>query len=276
MTLNYSPIIAAVFFFFGTVLRLVAFVRYVHRSHFDAHERQDLRPSHIEKEWQYRLDESGLVASYHLLNAMAWVLFAIPVLQVAWVLSRGGQRKVRTHGAIVGFALTGIITELISRFLVFGLKSSALWISSTFNLDTWLPAGLDDGADKIGWRALEVTYLITTGLTTFVDAFEWVCLSVILVLIAYSVASMQNPVLSIWWSRFGLLIAFLCVFDLAGAIVLLYDQHVYTLFAVGISAINMLLFLPIWLTMLAIQLPKALPTYIPAQDMEQTPPVGRL
>lgn len=268
MALAYSPIFAAIFFFVGTVMRLVAFVRYVNRSHFDAYARQDLRPSHIEKEWQYRRDEAALVATYNVLNTMAWVLFAIPMLQVAWVLSRGGQRKVRTHGAMVGFALTGIITELIARLLSFGGKSSALWVSSTFNLDVWLPEGIYNEADKIGWRALEVTYLITHGLTTFIDGFEWVCLSVILVLIAYSVASMQDRVFSVWWSRFGLLIAFLCVFDLLGAIILLYDQHVYTLFAVCISAINMLIFLPVWLTMLAIQLPKTLPTYVPARDME--------
>jgi hypothetical protein len=268
MALAYSPIIAAIFFVVGTLMRLVAFVRYINRKHFDAYERQDLRPSHIEKEWQYRRDESGLVATYNCLNAMAWVILAIPMLQVAWALSRGGQRKVRTHGAIVGFALTGIITELISRLLSFGGKSSALWISSSFNLDVWLPQGTYVESDKIGWRALEVTYLIANGMTTFIDAFEWVCLSVILVLIAYSVGSMQDRVFNVWWSRFGLLIAFLCVFDLVGAIVLLYDQHTYTLFAVSISVINMLIFLPVWLTMLAIQLPKALPTYVPARDME--------
>ena len=268
MTIAYSPLFAATFFVLGTVLRLVSAIRYINRSHYNEYERQDLNPSHIQKEWQHRRDESTLVASYHFLNAMAWVFFAIPMLQVAWALSCGGQRKIRTHSAIVGFSLTGIITELISRFLVFGSKSSALWVSSTFNLNTWLPDGIYSSADKIGWRALEVSYLITSGLTTFVDAFEWVCLPVVLVLIAYSVASMQNQVFSVWWSRFGLLIALLCVFDLAGAIVLLRDQHAYTRFAVAISSINMLIFLPIWLTMLAIQLPKALPTYVPARDMD--------
>lgn len=268
MAIAYSPIFAAIFFFFGSLLRIVSFVRYINRSHFDADERQDLSPSHIQKEWQHRRDESLLVSSYHLLNTMAWVLFAIPMFQVAWALSRGGQRKVRTHSAIVGFSLAGIITEVVSRLLGFGGRSSALWISSTFNLDVWLPDGVYFEADKIGWRALEVTYLIISGLTTFVDAFEWVCLSVILVLIAYSVATMQDRAFSVWWSRFGLLIAFLCVFDLVCGIVLLYDQHSYTRFAVGISAINMLIFLPLWLSMLAIQLPKALPTYVPARDMD--------
>jgi hypothetical protein len=65
-------------------------------------------------------------------------------------------RKIRTHGVIVGFALTGIITELTSRFLLGG-RSTSVWVSTTFNLNVWLPPNVYDGLDKIGWRALEVT-----------------------------------------------------------------------------------------------------------------------
>jgi hypothetical protein len=102
---------------------------------------------------------------------------------------------------------------------------------------------------------------------TFVDSFGTgtVC-SVVSALIAYSVSSMQNKALNIWWARFGLLVAFLCLFDLVGAVILLYDEHTYTRFAVGISAINMGIFLPSWLIILAFQLPKALPNYVPARD----------
>lgn len=270
MQVAYSPLLAALFFFVSSILRFIVYIQYINRTHYNEGLRLELDPTHIEKEWQHRIDTEGLVNSAHILNAIAWVFFAIPIMQVAWILSRGGRRKVRTHGAIVGFALTGIICEVISRFLVFGSKSAALWLASSFNLDKWLPAGMYDGNDKIGWRALEVTYIIMHGLTTYVDSFEWVCLFSILVLILYSVGSMNNPVLSIWWARFGLLVAFLCLFDLASSIILIFDRHTYTKFAVGISIINMLLFLPAWLTMLAFQLPKALPNYVPARDTEPT------
>ena len=270
MAVAYSPLFAALFFFVSTILRLISYMQFINRSFYNENDLKELNPIYVEQQWQYRRDNYPLIAGANVLNAVAWVLFAIPILQVSWILSRGGQRKMRTHGVIVGFALTGIITELIARFLLFGGRSTAVWVSTTFNLDVWLPPNISDQPDFIGWRALEVTYIIITGLVTFVDSFEWVCLFIILTLIAYSVSSMQNPALNIWWARFGLLVAFLCLFDLVGAVILLYDEHTYTRFAVGISAINMGIFLPSWLTILAFQLPKALPNYVPARDTELT------
>jgi hypothetical protein len=204
MAVAYSPLFAALFFFVSTILRLISYMQFINRSFYNENDLKELNPIYVEQQWQYRRDNYPLIAGANVLNAVAWVLFAIPILQVSWILSRGGQRKMRTHGVIVGFALTGIITELIARFLLFGGRSTAVWVSTTFNLNVWLPPNISDQPDFIGWRALEVTYIIITGLVTFVDSFEWVCLFIILTLIAYSVSSMQNPALNIWWARFGL------------------------------------------------------------------------
>lgn len=269
MPIAWSPIFAAVFFFTASVLRLINYILHLNRSHYDDQAQRELDPDYIKQEWKMREDNNALNSSANVLNAIAWVLFAIPVMQVSWVLSRGGVRKPRVHGAMVGFTLAGVVTELVARFLLFGAKSSSLWLAKTFNLNTWLPESLNYAErDDIGWRALEVNYRVIRGLITYVDAFEWVSLFIVLCLISYSVGSMQNRVLNIWWARFGLLVAFLCLFDLAAALLLLFDRQDYMKFAVGIGVINMLLFLPAYLIILAYTLPNALPHYQPTTTAE--------
>lgn len=269
MAIAWSPLLAALFFVASNIIRVIIYIQHINRDFYSATLRKELDPEYLKLEWDHRRSMNPLYASANVLNAIAWLVFSIPMIQVAWVLSRGGQRKVRTHGAIVGFTLAGIITELTARFLLFGSTSSCLWVSDTFNLDYWIiPAGIYSGEDGMGWRSLEVAHIILHGLTTYVDAFEWVCLFCILALIMYSVSSMQNRVLNIWWARFGLLVAFLCLFDLVLAVLIFFDAHAYTRFAVGISIINTLIFLPAWLIILAFTLPSALPQYVPARDRE--------
>jgi hypothetical protein len=265
MAIAWSPLFAALFFVASNILRFITYIEHINRDFYDETMRKELDPEYLQLEWEHRRKMHPMYAASNVLNAFAWMLFAIPMIQVAWVLSRGGQRKMRTNGAIVGFTLAGISTELVSRFLVFGSMSSSLWASKTFNLNYWLQNDTYDGEDGIGWRSLEVSHIVLHGLTTYVDAFEWVCLFFILALIMHSVGSMQNPVLNIWWARFGLLVALLCIFDLASAVLLFFDQHTYTRFALGISIINTLIFLPAWLTILAFTLPGALPQYVPAR-----------
>jgi hypothetical protein len=270
MTIAYSPVIAAALFVLTTILRLTWYGMHISREESERVARRDLNPEQIRREWQFRQNLRLLVGSSNLINAAAWLLFAIPIMQMAWVLSRRGKRKVTLHCTIVFFALAGIITEVISRCLVFGRTSSAIWISSTFNMDIWLPDGVSNVPDDMGWKALEVTYTVFHGLLSFIDSFEWFCLFIILVCTAHSVVSMQDRVFNIWWARFGLLVALLSIFDLAAGIVLFNDDHHFIRAAMGVSAVNMIFFLPTWLIMLAIQLPKALPNYDPGLDFELT------
>lgn len=268
MAIAWSPLFAALFFVASNILRFITYIGHINRDFYQESMKGKLDPDYLKLEWEHRERMQPMHSGASILNAFAWVLFAIPMIQVAWALSRGGQRKVRTHGAIVAFSLAGIVTEVIARFLVYGSMTSSLWIQNTFNLDYWLIKNSFEGEDGVGWRTLEVTHVITRGLTTYIDAFEFFCLFMILALIMHSVGSMQNRVLNIWWARFGLLVAFLCIFDLASTVIIFFDRHTYTRFAVGISIINTLLFLPAWLVILAFNLPGALPQYVPARDRE--------
>jgi hypothetical protein len=92
-------------------------------------------------------------------NALAWFLLAIPIIQLSWILSRGGKRQVAIHAAMACLALGGAVVEMLSKLLVVGGWHAANWISRDFNLGNWTTAG----GDGMGWRALEVTFLVTEG-----------------------------------------------------------------------------------------------------------------
>ena len=103
----------------------------------------------------------------------------------------------------------------------------------------------------------------------WIDAFEWISLFCILILLYYSVGTQakENRTLSIWWARLGLLIAFLTFIDFAADVLRLEDWRVFAQVAVATAVINTILLLPIWLTILAFQLEKALPKYSERDDI---------
>jgi hypothetical protein len=102
-----------------------------------------------------------------------------------------------------------------------------------------------------------------TGMIIWVDAFEWLALFGILTLIYYSVGTQlpSKRSFGIWWSRFGLFMAFLCFITFAADVLRFEEWSTFSKFAIFVSLALMVFFLPIWLTVLAFQLPKARPKY---------------
>jgi hypothetical protein len=275
MAVAWSPLFSALFFLVAGVLRSISWIRHINRDFYNESEQQDLYSPYLQSEWDHRSSLYPMYAISNTLQAIAWVLFLVPMLQLAWVLSRGGKRSPRIHGAIVGFTLFGTMTELMARFLTFGVTSSGLYLSATFNMDKWLPASLDTNAtgdivlDQMGWKDLEVAFLVLRGMTTYVDAFEFICLFVVLLCVYYSVQTMQNRVFSIWWARMGILVSLICIFQFAASVIYELDRnHTFIRAAAGFSIINSMLLLPLWLIILGFALPKTLPTYIPARDRD--------
>lgn len=161
---DWSCLLSALCFLVSNALGIAVVVLDMNRSHFDFESWKALEPKFLKQEWDHRRSIAPLFQTANIFNAFAWFLLSVPIIQLAWALSKGGRRKVGVHAAIATFALAGCFSELISRLLVFGSWTSANWISSTFNLDFWLPDGLTQGeADNIGWRSLEVTFIITEG-----------------------------------------------------------------------------------------------------------------
>ncbi|KAL3777839.1 hypothetical protein ACHAW5_003033 [Stephanodiscus triporus] len=79
-----------------------------------------------------------------VLGAMAWFWMIAPVVQSAWILSKGFKRD---GGHML---LAARHDQLLSCLLVAGMTNASLWLAKDFNLNDW-----DDGdVMGTGWRSL--------------------------------------------------------------------------------------------------------------------------
>jgi len=150
---------------------------------------KDLDPSYIRSRWEVRDESRAMMITAALFGAIAWFWLMVPIIQAAWVLSRGGKRKVGAHMLLAGLAICGGIVELLARLMIIGMTNSMFWLARDFNLGYWNNA--DNGsneADGTGWRVLETIHIVARGISLWVDAFEGLALFGIVVLLFYSVA----------------------------------------------------------------------------------------
>lgn len=143
---------------------------------------KDLDPAYIESRWLERVDSRPIMMVANLFGAMAWFWLMVPIVQSAWVLSRGGKRDLGPHMLLAALAICGSITEFLARLLTVGMTNASQWLAKDFNLDSW-----DTEGDGTGWRVLEMIHIVTRGMLLWVDAFEALALFGIVIVLFYSV-----------------------------------------------------------------------------------------
>lgn len=153
-------IFTALLFFTSNLLEIIA--ESMRKTHHDANYEalHELDPDYLMQQWLVG-DETTkrLFLSSGIIKTAAWFALVGPILQVAWILSSGGKRKLGTHVMLSTYALGGTMAELISRLMIIGSYSAAHWIANSFNLANWTTSGGDD----IGWRVLEVVFIVVEG-----------------------------------------------------------------------------------------------------------------
>lgn len=147
---------------------------------------KELDPAYIEARWDNREQSRPIMMSAALFGAFAWFWLIAPIVQCAWVLSRGGKRMVGPHLLLAAMAICGGLIELISRLMIVGMTNASQWLARDFNLDYWDHDGTQDGT---GWRVLEMIHVVTHGMLLWIDAFEALALFGMVVVIFYSVAT---------------------------------------------------------------------------------------
>ena len=123
----------------------------------------ELNPECIKQRFMENTEDLELYGFATMIGALAIFAFYVPILQVSWILSDGGKRRVGSLALVLVLALTGGMCELIVSLMLVGIRSVAIgWIGSDtyFNLDDWLG---EDSGDMIGWRVLELTLTILNG-----------------------------------------------------------------------------------------------------------------
>jgi len=255
---NCACIFSAFCFVVSNALGIAVIVEDLLKVTFNVEKEKVLDADYLQERWMHRMDIAPLIQTAHLFNAAAWLFFLTPILQLAWALSRGGKRKIGVHSAIAAFAMAGCMSEILSRLLMFGGWNAAHWIAKSFTLTGWL----DSGSDFTGWKALELAYVIMNGMLMWIDAFEWVCLFVIMILLYFSVGTQmpEQRALSLWWGRLGLLIAFLSFIDLTAELLRMEDYKDFQKFSIFIALVNTCILLPLWLLWLSCTIRNVMPT----------------
>lgn len=255
-------------------IMMIATFRHHYLSHnrsggspWQSDQRMALDPEYLETLWDMRLSNKAFFLAAGYLNAFAWLFFTIPIIQLAWTLSRHGTRDVWLLGISVGLVLFGGLTEWVSRFFWTGEYSTSESLVNEYNIDQWLREDiammvLNTTHDGMGWRALEVTYMLARGFIWYVDSFEWICLSGILIAIYAGVRRWRaedSTTFGGCWNSIGLFMGILCIFEFAADLVRFNNSsRTFGLISFSYGVVNRLILMPIWLLTLSVSLPRAI------------------
>mmetsp|Transcript_1242 Transcript_1242/g.1601 ORF Transcript_1242/g.1601 Transcript_1242/m.1601 type:complete len:314 (-) Transcript_1242:119-1060(-) len=252
---DYSCLIAAILLFSSNFLKLLEIAEeyQYHHTAFDFNRWRSLDPQYIATMWKtQRIPGRAISTSVNFINAAGWFFFAVPIMQVVWVLSHGGKRYLGFHAFIAFLAVAGSIMEASASLMVVGMDGALDWMAKDFNLDDWGSTG-----DGMGWKVLEMTHLAVKGLVLWIDAFEWVMLSIILTLIFASNATCEPKFFARRWSFLGLIIGSLCWLTFISDILRFVSWRFFMGVALVGSVMNSFILIPLWLVLLAFMLPRA-------------------
>lgn len=224
-----------------------------------------LLPDNIINEWIGREQIKELEFASGILNGVFWIVFSLPIIEMAWILSRNGTRSVGVNTGIMVFALAGSWTKWFSNIFWNGMYLSLMMLAMNFNLDNWMASIQDaqyqlDGEDGIGWRALEMNYIVSKGLVWIVNAVEWVCLSGIFTMTFLSVHEWRRHDQSTFgakWNALGLFIGLISAVNFIAEIVGVEGYRIAWIFVVLYSSLTRLVLIPLWIIILGFQLPMA-------------------
>jgi hypothetical protein len=259
MVMEISCVIATLLFVTANVIRIVFYAHERKREHWDWELYSDLDPDYIQTEWDFREDNKGLWIASGFLNAIAWMFFAYPVIQMAWLLSAQGSKGLMYNLTIMLLALGGALTEWLANLFWIGMKIATTKLATEFNLDEWVRndvAGTDEG---MGWRSLEVNHVSLSGFIWFVDAFEWLCLSGLFIATFLSVRlwRMDDPTsFGARWNSLSLFIGLVCILEFVAEILRFEGFRTFGPIAMVYAILNRLILIPAWLISLGFILPR--------------------
>jgi len=169
------------------------------------------------------------------------------MIQLAWILSRGGKRRLTLHIIMVLLVISGSFTELIARLLKLGMNGIMGWVSTDFNLSDW-----SGSSDNTGWKTLKLIAMLVSGILFLVEAFEWLALSGITIIIVISVKSLpaSTRIFSNFWSNFGILLSCFCIIEFLSDGLRLISWSDFHIVAGIVRLVTTIILLPAWLCIL--------------------------
>jgi len=256
MPCDIPSLLTALFVFVGNTLLVIYYAIEKNREHWDQEAYAQLNPDFLMLDWDWRRQNRPLEVAGKMITAVSWVFMTAPIMQIAVVQSLGGDRQLWLHVAIVTIALGAAITEVTAQLMHMGAFNAADWVSVEFELDNWMTT---ESGDKVGWQSLEVSYRETVGLTLWVDSLEYLALTLMFLLIFWSVNSMGNMPQSIGMpmAGFAFFIGILSLADFIAYVVRFKFWETASLIGRIISVLNRVIFLPMFFLALSCRLPYA-------------------
>ncbi len=255
-----SCVIAALLFSTGNILRIVYYAQERKRPHWDWDAYLSLDPDYLETEWDYRLNSRGLWIASSFLNAIGWIAFAYPVIQMAWLLSCQGTKGIKYNFSIMLLALGGALTEWLANLFWIGMTMATEKLAKKFNLEEWVRDDIAGPNEGLGWRTLEINHVGGSGVVWFVDAFEWLCLSGLFICTFMSVRIWRKDDATSFgsrWNSLTLFIGLLCILEFVAEILRFEGFQTFGPIALVYAVLNRLILMPAWLICLGITLPRA-------------------
>ena len=255
VAIDFSCLLTTVLFWLSNLLYMITDFGHKNSHSFNFSTWKDLEPAYIEQEWQRRGEERGISSAARLLGAVAWFSLVVPILNVVWILSVGGKRRVGLHVVIAALALAGSISELLARLMMVGVENVGVWLSRDWNLDSWASEG-----DGMGWRTLEVGYMLSRGVILWIDAFEWLALAGIYILIFVSLRADRDSsgvtTFSMKWAYLGLVLGVLSLIAFLADTLRFLSWRLMSSLEMFVAILNTLILFPVWLIWLGRQLPR--------------------
>jgi len=217
----------------------------------------NLDPQYLETIWVERADTRLLDVDISISSALAWFSFVMPVTQAAFLLSEGGTRLTGLHISIVALVLGASMSELLSHMMNIGMFGAIRWMVNDFNLSDWGVSA--NGVDGVGFRVVEMLYIMGKGIVVWVDSFEWLALSAITFFISLSVKNDRKEVPT-FSSYFGGLSAVITIFSFvtfASNVFQLTQFTTWVPLTLTTLILNSFILLPLWLWNLSTAIPAA-------------------
>ena len=252
--IDFSCLLTTILFWTSNLLYMLVKISHRDRHSFNYSTWKELDPQYIQQEWQRRGEERGITSAARLLGALAWFSLLIPILNVVWILSVGGKRRVGLHVLISALAIGGSISELLARLIMVGVENIGLWLSKDWNLDDWANEG-----DGLGWRTLEVSYMLSRGVVLWVDAFEWLALAGIYILIFVSLRAdrdSSSTTFSMKWAYLGLILGGLSIVAFLVDTLRFLSWRLMSTIEMFVAVLNTMILFPVWLIWLGRMLPR--------------------
>ncbi len=259
-------VLAAVLFWAVNAIQIVQYAQQAQRwKNTDVETYFQLLPDSIFVDWTFKINTQALEYSIGYLKAVFWLVFALPMIEMAWILSKRGTRSLGCNVGIAFFTLAGSWSKWFATILWTGMYISLIMLAENFNLDNWLSSDIADNfgvfnTDGLGWRVLEVNHTFFRGMTLIIDAIEWFILCVIFLLVFFSVREWRKEDRTTFggkWNALGLFLGLLCLVQFILEALGAFGVEMSWVFFVLYAVLFRLLLFPLWIIIMGCQLSKA-------------------